>query len=219
MATLAIRNALLEAVLLPTVVQAAVAPGLRLIGALAVLEQHTQELARLRHAGHTIFRHIFKELQDLSSSGVHLTVIPFPLARAAFVTFPFASSTATFALTGIKRAAFSLAAFIALTSAGDLRQIGQAYLHTGVSLQTIHKGVQGRFDAADNLDSTPALLSKNLPQLTVGIEGLRYAGELMARGRVTGDGIEQGSVPGFLDRKGHQSDLVERQSTTGEGLT
>ena len=75
MAALAVRHPLLQAVLVPTVVKTSVTSVLVLLRALAVLEENTEELAGLRHAGYTVLRHLLEELQDLGTLGVRVALV------------------------------------------------------------------------------------------------------------------------------------------------
>lgn len=71
MLALAIGNTLTQAILVPAVVKSTVAAILRLVRALAMLEEDTEELASLRHAGHTVLGDVLKQLQNLSALGVN----------------------------------------------------------------------------------------------------------------------------------------------------
>ena len=106
----------------------------------------------------------------------------------------------------------------AFASEGSLREVRQTDIDSSMRLEAVHEVVKGRLCAANNLELTSTFLSNELPEFSICVQGLGDVSKLVTWWGVPSHGIKHVSVPSFLHREGHQSDLVESQSPASESL-
>ena len=175
MGAFVIGNTLLQARLKPALMQATVTPVAVLLRALAALEQNTQEGSRFGMAAHASFRDFLEELQNLGSSFVRLGFLFLLEARLLALSSFLALATFT-ASPGIwRRGRLNMSiglSFSVSFGSGLPRQGTQADSHLRHMHVPLCQGVQWRVCCGRDFQRSPGLLGDELPELSIGVEGL-----------------------------------------------